>query len=418
MTWSSTCRRRTVLTLAVGLSTYGGHGAAGALPPPAFRPRWWLMIYGIAVSAIFGLSALGVHVVGESARPGTGPAQAAQHHAGPVAVADPWRAWPCRWSIFAEAIGPARGFATKYRYPINPDQELIGLGAANLGAGLFQGFHHRLQPVAGPAANDAAGAKSQMSGVIAAGLTVLVALFLTPLFAQLARGDAGGHRSWWPSPACSNGASCCGCTGCAGVDFALALVTFLGVLTFDEALYALLLAVVLSLVALVWRTSQGRMTELGLARGQLRFEQLGSTAADRAYRRHADLCTGGKPLLRQRRHGARPDHQPAGRQRRASDQCAAGSGADQRDRRAQRRHAARAARRSGGRRRALDAGARAPGGARPAGPRRRQRGHRRREHPRSRVGRRGGPPQQPQALTPETFLGTLGRCAATPAARS
>ena len=62
------------------------------------------------------------------------------------------------------------------------------------------------------------------------------------------------------------------------VDFTLALVTFLGVLTFEEALWALLQAVVLSLLALVWRTSQGRMSELGLARGQLRFEKVGSAS--------------------------------------------------------------------------------------------------------------------------------------------
>jgi MFS superfamily sulfate permease-like transporter len=59
-------------------------------------------------------------------------------------------------------------------------------------------------------------------------------------------------------------------------DFLLALVAFLGVLTFAEALWALLLAVVLSLLALVWRTSQGRMTELGLAPGNLAFEEVGA----------------------------------------------------------------------------------------------------------------------------------------------
>ena len=68
------------------------------------------------------------------------------------------------------------------------------------------------------------------------------------------------------------------------VDFALALVTFLGVLTFDEALWALLLAVVLSLLALVWRTSQGRMSELGLVRGKLRFEEVGAAAVGRLRR--------------------------------------------------------------------------------------------------------------------------------------
>lgn len=49
-------------------------------------------------------------------------------------------------------------------------------------------------------------------------------------------------------------------------------------LTFEESLWALLLAVTLSLLALVWRTRQGRMTELGLARGRLRFEEVGSAA--------------------------------------------------------------------------------------------------------------------------------------------
>jgi hypothetical protein len=53
------------------------------------------------------------------------------------------------------------------------------------------------------------------------------------------------------------------------LDFTLAFVTFLGVLTFNEALWALLLA-------FVWRTSQGQMTELGLASGRLTFKKVGS----------------------------------------------------------------------------------------------------------------------------------------------
>jgi len=62
------------------------------------------------------------------------------------------------------------------------------------------------------------------------------------------------------------------------LDFTLALITFLGVLTFDEALWALLLAVVLSLLALVWRASQGQMSELGVVRGKLTFEEMGSAS--------------------------------------------------------------------------------------------------------------------------------------------
>lgn len=262
-----------VLTLAVGLST---------LVIMVLLERYFhripaalvALIYGIAVSAIFGLSDLGVHVMGEI-QAGMAPPKL------PNITLDQWLALipgalALALVIFAEAIGPARSFATKYRYPINPDQELIGLGAANLGAGLFQGFTVG-SSLSRSAANDAAGAKSQMSGVIAAGLTVLVALFLTPLFEQLPEATlaaivlvAIARLFKWRE--------LLRLYRLRRLDFTLALVTFLGVLTFDEALYALLLAVVLSMVALVWRASQGRMTELGLARGQLRFEQLGSTA--------------------------------------------------------------------------------------------------------------------------------------------
>ena len=52
-----------------------------------------------------------------------------------------------------------------------------------------------------------------------------------------------------------------------------------------EALYALLLAVVLSLLALVWRTSKGRISELGLARGKLTFEAVGATSDAAAIKR-------------------------------------------------------------------------------------------------------------------------------------
>jgi MFS superfamily sulfate permease-like transporter len=175
--------------------------------------------------------------------------------------------------VFAEAIGPARSFATKYRYSINPNQELIGLGAANVGAGLFQGFPIG-SSLSKTAANEAAGAKSQMSGIVAAGLTILVALFLTPLFTNLPEATLAaivvvavyGMFKWREMLRLYN---------LRRADFVLALVTFLGVLTFDEALPALLLAVALSLLALVWRASQGRMTELGLVRGKLRFEEVG-----------------------------------------------------------------------------------------------------------------------------------------------
>jgi high affinity sulfate transporter 1 len=230
------------------------------------------MVAGIVVSTIFGLHELGVHVVGEVPA-GLAPPKL------PGITLDQWLslipgALALSLVVFAEAIGPARGFATKYRYAINPDQELIGLGAANVGAGLFQGFPIG-SSLSKTAANDAAGAKSQMSGIVAAGLTVLVALFLTPIFTNLPEATlaaivvvaVSGMFKWREMLRLRS---------LRRVDFFLALITFLGVLTFDEALYALLLAVVLSLLALAWRTSQGRVSELGLAPGRLAFQEVGS----------------------------------------------------------------------------------------------------------------------------------------------
>jgi SulP family sulfate permease len=232
------------------------------------------MIYGILVSAGFGMSKLGVHVVGDISA-GLAPPRL------PHLSIDQWLALmpgglALSLVVFAEAIGPARSFATKYRYSINPDQELIGLGAANVGAGIFQGFPIG-SSLSKTAANEAAGAKSQMSGIVAAGLTVLVALFLTPLFRNLPEATLAaivvvaiaGMFKW---------REILRLYSLRRLDFALALITFIGVLTFTEALWALLLAVALSLLALVWRTSQGRMTELGLERDRLTFEKVDAAA--------------------------------------------------------------------------------------------------------------------------------------------
>jgi sulfate permease, SulP family len=259
-----------LLTLAVGLSTlvlmllmeHYFHKIPAALV---------VMIYGIVIASVFGLAELGVHVIGEIPAGLSGPAL-------PNITIDQWLslipgALALSLVVFAEAIGPARSFATKHRYSISPDQELIGIGAANIGTGLFHGFPMG-SSLSKSAANDAAGAKTQMSGIVAAGLTIIVALFLTPLFTNLPEATLGaivivavsGMFKWQEILRFYK---------LRRLDFILALVTFLGVLTFEEALWALLLAVVLSLLALVWRTSQGRVSELGLGREKLIFEEMG-----------------------------------------------------------------------------------------------------------------------------------------------
>ena len=179
---------------------------------------------------------------------------------------------------FAEAIGPAEEFAREHGGKVDADRELIALGAANTGAGLFSGFPIG-SSLSKSAANDRAGAKTPASLITAAAATALVALFLTPLFEPLPEATLGAivvvavagmmkvgkmKRLWRLRRA----------------EFWLAVIALAGVLVMPT-LPALALAVVVSLGMLVWRASQPRMTFLGRARGGLEPVDL-RTAPDAA----------------------------------------------------------------------------------------------------------------------------------------
>jgi sulfate permease, SulP family len=85
---------------------------------------------------------------------------------------------------FMEAISIAKAIAAKTRQRIDPNQELVGQGLANIVSSLTQGF-----PVSGSfsrsAVNMNAGAKTGMSSVITAVFVLLTLLFLTPLLFHL-----------------------------------------------------------------------------------------------------------------------------------------------------------------------------------------------------------------------------------------
>jgi MFS superfamily sulfate permease-like transporter len=85
---------------------------------------------------------------------------------------------------FAEGLGAAKTYAEKQHEEIDPNRELIGLGAANLGAGLSSGMVVN-GSLSKTAVNASSGAKSQLSGLVVALLTVITLLFLTGLFENL-----------------------------------------------------------------------------------------------------------------------------------------------------------------------------------------------------------------------------------------
>jgi sulfate permease, SulP family len=85
---------------------------------------------------------------------------------------------------YLEGISVARAIAARTRDRIDPDQELLASGAANLAAGLFQAF-----PVAGgfsrTAVNHTAGARTPLASLVTAGAVLLALLVLAPLFTTL-----------------------------------------------------------------------------------------------------------------------------------------------------------------------------------------------------------------------------------------
>jgi sulfate permease, SulP family len=85
---------------------------------------------------------------------------------------------------FVESVSVAQTLAAKRRQRIDPDQELVGLGAANISAGLTGGF-----PVTGGFArsvvNFDAGAATPAAGAFTAVGIALASLFLTPWLADL-----------------------------------------------------------------------------------------------------------------------------------------------------------------------------------------------------------------------------------------
>jgi SulP family sulfate permease len=85
---------------------------------------------------------------------------------------------------FMESIAVAKAFARRQGYEVDSNQELIGLGMANLGGSVFQAY-----PVTGgfsrTAVNAEAGARTGLASLITAAVVALTLVFLTPLFHHL-----------------------------------------------------------------------------------------------------------------------------------------------------------------------------------------------------------------------------------------
>ncbi|HZD76112.1 MAG TPA: SulP family inorganic anion transporter, partial [Acidobacteriaceae bacterium] len=83
---------------------------------------------------------------------------------------------------FADTSVLSRIYAARLRTPVDPNQEMVGLGIANLAAGFFQGFPISSSSSRTPVA-EAAGSRTQLTGVVGA-LTIGLLLLFAPRLLQ------------------------------------------------------------------------------------------------------------------------------------------------------------------------------------------------------------------------------------------
>ena len=177
---------------------------------------------------------------------------------------------------FTEGLGAAKTYAAPDGPRVDANRELVGLGGANLASGLSSGM-----VVSGSlsktAVNASSGARSQVSGLLAAALTVVALLFLTAPFEALPQATLaavviaavaplvdlraivelyetytrrlGRQFGWVARP-----------------DFLAALATLLGVLVVGS-LPGLFIGIGVSLLLLVYRASRPHVATLGRTPG-------------------------------------------------------------------------------------------------------------------------------------------------------
>jgi SulP family sulfate permease len=232
------------------------------------------VIFGIAAVTIFDLDAHGVAIVGDvkSGLPTLGLPD--------VKAVDYLDLAPAAVGImlvaFAEGLAAAKTYAAQHHYEVDVDRELVALGAANIGAGLSSGM-----TVGGSlsktAVNVEAGARTQLSGLVAAGLTIVTLLFFTNLFQDLPettlaaiviaalidlvdlRSLARLYRLATPQLARAYGIA-------ARPDFVAGVTALAGVLVLD-LLPGLFVGIGVSLLLLVYRASRPHVAVLGKVPG-------------------------------------------------------------------------------------------------------------------------------------------------------
>ncbi len=250
-----------ILTLAIGL------GAAFLIIrlrqlAPQVPGSLIAVIYGILIGKAIPLEAYGVTTVGliPTGLPAFGfphisPGDFAYLLAGAGSMV---------FLALGESLAAARLYAARHHYRINADNELVAIGAANLGSAFVGGVTVDAS-MSTTATSEAAGSRTQIASFVTSALTVLTVLFLAGLLQDLPNAVLAAvvinsvvgllnreeMRRFYRA---------------SRVDFAMGLTALLGVVFSDPA-SGLMLAVFLSLGIVLFRASRPRVVALGRVEG-------------------------------------------------------------------------------------------------------------------------------------------------------
>ena len=255
-------------TLAVGLAALILLVLGGRMLPG--RPvALGVVVLSIAAAGLLGLPAHGVAVTGLI------PAGLPDLGLPTLRLTDVEGVFPiaagCLLLAYIEGVSAARSFAEKHGYVLDPRQEFLGIGAANLLAGLGHGY-----PVAGGLSQSAvaekAGSRTPLTLLFAAATLALCLLFLTGLLANLPKATLAAvvltavaglidlrelRRLWRVNRS----------------DFAAAAVALAGVLLLG-ILQGILLAALASVLMMLLQTSRPHVAFLGRIPGTTRHSDM------------------------------------------------------------------------------------------------------------------------------------------------
>jgi high affinity sulfate transporter 1 len=223
----------------------------------------------IIAATLLGLPGLGLPVTGKipAGLPSlAGPALRLRDVKGIIPLAG-----GCLLLAYIEGVSAARAFAAKHGYTLDPRQELLGIGAANLAAAVGQGY-----PVAGglsqSAINDKAGARTALALVFASIALALCLLFLTGMLENLPKAvlaavvltavygllDFPAMLSMWRL---------------SRLDFLAATIALVAVLLLG-ILHGILLAALASILLLLARVSRPHVAFLGRVPGTDQYSDM------------------------------------------------------------------------------------------------------------------------------------------------